>query len=68
MNTTARPVNAAAAYAAQDQRIEALIARLQAGRVAHAEKFAANPKNWGFAGDLDRVVIMLEESVHSIGG
>ncbi len=34
----------------------------------HAERQAGEPKNWGFAGDLEHVSSLLGEIIHSMAG
>jgi hypothetical protein len=55
------------AYAANNAEIDALIERLQAARTQHAQRAAAQPGNWGFAGDLDALRGNLERALESVG-
>ncbi|MEI8194739.1 MAG: hypothetical protein WCI73_02400 [Phycisphaerae bacterium] len=47
--------NARDAYQARTKDITRLIGLLQNELATHARASAANPKNWGFAGDLGKV-------------
>lgn len=59
---------AAQTYTARNQRIDALIERLQVARQAHAQRAQRKPDDWGFAGDLGRIEQSLAELVESMGG
>jgi hypothetical protein len=58
---------AQASYAARLEYINAAIDDLKIALSFHAEKAARNSKNWGFTGDLGRVVELLDEAVGIVG-
>lgn len=58
---------AAQAYTEADEQISALIARLQTARQAHAQRFAAQPNHWGYAGDLANLREQLQRAVEAVG-
>lgn len=51
-------------YAVIERDIEVLKAALK----AHKEKQSVNPKNWGYAGDLQDALYSLTETINRIGG
>ncbi|MDZ7920774.1 hypothetical protein [Rhodoferax sp.] len=53
-------------YQARQARIEALGQQLQAKLASHDTKAAAQPGNWGFAGDLGHIEARLQELVDFI--
>ena len=56
------------AYRAARERIDRQIGQINHLVRAHAEKQSADPKNWGFAGDLSRLVEQLNEAIECFGG
>lgn len=59
--------NPAEAYAQTAASIDTLIERLQAARQAHAQRAAAQPRNWGFAGDAKALEENLQRALESVG-
>jgi hypothetical protein len=55
--------DAASAYAARRTEIAKLIEQLDAKLADHAVKQAAQPRHWGFVGDLDHVAELLRAAV-----
>lgn len=53
---------AAAAYQAHQANIAIILAALHDRLSAHAERAAADPTNWGFAGDLGAIQSRLLEA------
>lgn len=62
MHTTA-----AEAYKQTAASIDAMIARLQLARQAHARQAAASPRNWGYAGDAKALEENLQRALESMG-
>ena len=56
------------AYDHRQRQIEALVARLRVLLAAHREEAAADRLNWGYVGDLGRVIELLGETVSALGG
>jgi hypothetical protein len=54
---------AATQYKARQASIRELIAHLEATLTKHELKANADPRNWGYAGDLGRVEVNLQELV-----
>jgi non-ribosomal peptide synthetase component F len=48
------------AYEGHQLQITSLMLRIQAQLAEHAAKQAAQPKNWGYAGDLEEVESRLQ--------
>lgn len=48
--------------------IDCLLRRLALARAQHAERAAANPTHWGFAGDVQHLEQRLKELVEGMGG
>jgi Flp pilus assembly protein TadD len=59
---------AAEVYDERDAAITAVLNRLQDGLAAHRREAHADPKNWGFVGDLGYVLDRLDEAVSFIRG
>jgi len=59
---------AAATYQTRRREIEAMIAMLQADLNAHAKEAAQDPRNWGFAGDLELVRTNLKQTMVFLRG
>lgn len=57
-----RPRTAEVAYAQARDRIRVLLAKLDEKLAAHEREHWSNPKNWGYAGDLNKIVALLEEA------
>ena len=64
----AKPRTAAEAYGANRNDIILLVDLLQAELGHHAERAAAQPRNWGFAGDLGSVRRRLIEVLAMLTG
>lgn len=62
-----RLVVASEAYAMRRAAIEEKIEYIQRRLVEHAEEQAADPKSWGFPGDLARVEELLSEAAQVLG-
>lgn len=60
--------SAAGAYKARQANISILIAALIDGLDAHAKRAAAQPRDYGYAGDLSNAQRRLEEMVASLAG
>jgi hypothetical protein len=60
--TTPTPA-AQAQYQAHQAAIKNLIGRLEAQLAEHAQRAAANPTSWGFAGDIEYMEIKLGQLV-----
>ena len=65
--TSTKQQTAAETYAARVQECNQLIDSLKSGLQAHSATQAADPKNWGFAGDLDYVIEQLSYVLASLG-
>ncbi len=65
--TTNQPT-AAETYASRRSDIARLIDVLQMELDKHAESQKADPKNWGFAGDLEELRLSLIKSVEAFSG
>ena len=61
MNETKRPTTAADAYQQRRQAVDALLEELRGKLDAHAQRAAADPANWGYAGDLGHVEEVLRD-------
>ncbi len=61
MNETKRPATAADAYRQRRQAVEAMLNELRGKLDAHAQRAAADPQNWGYAGDLGHVEEVLRD-------
>lgn len=59
---------AASQYESRRREVDKLIKTLQTGLDKHEKKFAKDPDNWGYAGDLGRVEELLKEAVDFISG
>ncbi len=60
-------VFAAASYANRAEYIAAKLAEIQVLLAKHAERAAAKPGNWGFAGDLEHVAELLDQTANFLG-
>jgi hypothetical protein len=60
--------SAAEAYRAYRNDISAMVDWLQMALDAHAERAAAQPANWGFAGDLAEVRKRVREVLSLVSG
>jgi hypothetical protein len=65
MNTTQ---TAADAYLTKVEHIGEQIATLDALLAMHAQRQAADPRNWGYAGDLSGVIGQLKAAIEMLGG
>ena len=65
METT---TNAADAYRAARERIDRQIGQINHLVRAHAERQSKTPADWGYPGDLDRVIDALGEAIEFLGG
>jgi hypothetical protein len=61
MNETKRPAAAADAYRQRRHAVAALLEELRGKLDAHAQRAAAGPANWGYAGDLGHVEEVLRD-------
>ncbi len=61
MNETKRPTTAADAYRQRRQSVDALLDELRKKIDAHAQRAAADPANWGYAGDLGHAEEVLRD-------
>lgn len=61
MNETKRPATAADEYRQRRQAVDALLEGLRDKLDAHAQRAAADPANWGYAGDLGHVEEVLRD-------
>jgi hypothetical protein len=59
--------DAAASYRAELGATEALLRRLAAKLDQHKTKQAANPKNWGYVGDLQHINSLLCQALGGAG-
>jgi hypothetical protein len=60
--------NANDAYRAARERIDERLNRINRILREHAEEQAVNRGNWGFPGDLGRVVEILDDAIEFLGG
>ena len=67
MMTTTKKQTAAETYAARAQECHQLIDSLKSRLEEHQGKQAADPRNWGFAGDLDYVIEQLAYVLAALG-
>ena len=58
---------AAEAYAARRESIEAKLAGLKGGLLAHHKRAAKQPGNWGFPGDLAHDEEILDQALSFLG-
>ncbi len=65
MNTTA---NAADAYRDARERLDERLNKLNHFVRIHTEGQFKDKKNWGFVGDLNHVVEILDEAIEFLGG
>ena len=65
--TSTKQQTAAETYAARAQECNQLIDGVKSRLQAHAATQAADPKNWGFAGDLDYVIQQLAYVLAALG-
>jgi len=56
-----RPTTAANTYRQRRQTVDALLEELRGKLDAHAKRAEADPKNWGYAGDLGHVEEVLRD-------
>ncbi len=61
MNETKRPTTTADAYRQRRRSVNALLDELRKKIDAHAQRAAADPANWGYAGDLGHVEEVLRD-------
>lgn len=61
MNETKRPATAADAYRQRRQAVDALLDELRGKLDTHAQRAAADPQNWGYAGDLGHAEEVLRD-------
>ena len=61
MNETKRPTTAADEYRQRRQTVDALLDELRKKIDTHAQRAAADPSNWGYAGDLGHVEEVLRD-------
>lgn len=59
---TPRPATADVAYAQARARIRGLLRRLDDKLSRHRASQRLEPKNWGYAGDLNRIADLLEQA------
>jgi len=59
---------AANMYAHNAASVAERLADIQALLAKHAERQAADARNWGYAGDLSHVDNLLAQVVHALGG
>ena len=59
---------AAAAYRSHQRQIKALLADIRLGLAKHACCQARDPQNWGYAGDMERVKMSLENIKEFLAG
>jgi len=59
---------AAETYATRAADIDALLDLIQQQMQVHKEEAAAQPRDWGFAGDLEHVRARLSEVLSSLSG
>ena len=55
-------------YAARQAAIKGLMAQLTREMKDHATRAAKDPRNWGYAGDLGRVEMLMQELVDGLAG
>lgn len=60
MNTT-KPNTAEENYQQRRETVDALLGELRGKLDVHAKRAAADPKNWGYAGDLGHVEEVLRD-------
>ena len=60
------PPTAAAAYADGQQRIRKALAELTAALKVHKARAGKCAGHWGFAGDLGRVLSLIEEATQGV--
>ncbi len=56
------------AYSHRQRQIGALVGQIQGLLVAHRDEAASDRLNWGYVGDLGRVIELLGEMVSALGG
>ena len=60
--------NANDAYKAARERVHSRIIRLQDLLNAHSKKQKNDPRNWGFVGDFNHVIEVLDEAIAFLVG
>lgn len=65
--TTPTQAQAQREYAARQARIKALMATISAALDDHAVRAAAQPGDWGFAGDLGHIEQQLQDLASGMG-
>ena len=55
-------------YRSYQRQIKALLADIRRGLAKHARCQARDPRNWGYAGDMERVKMSLEIIRESLAG
>ena len=60
--------DATTAYRTARERVDRQIAQIQALLQRHASKQTAAPANWGYAGDVNHVVEILNDALEFLGG
>jgi hypothetical protein len=68
MATASSTLSAAERYALEAAVIERQLIELKEKLAAHKKRQAADPRNWGYAGDLAHVATKLDELLPALGG
>ena len=63
-----RPSSATDAYALHSARVTVLLAAYLDASRAHAARQAAQPRKWGYAGDLQHVETLFARAIEALGG
>ena len=66
-----KPTNtptASLAYADGRDRVNAAISDLQAHLRAHARRQRSNMTDWGYPGDMGRVLTLIDEAIEALDG